>query len=195
MSFQKEIEALHPTANEIAHRRWIYVPYDRFTDRVGPVSEQSAHETGIVIVESTAKALRRPYHKKKLVVLISNMRHFALEQQARGVSVLYHFSPTSHGQALLDLQRRQIALNTTCHRIQLCIGDDSSVAAQRDTFRPSGGSFIEQGIECRDHHSHSPIFDAMALRNTSLEPEKKLAAILSAISPDAGQLSCNPRPP
>lgn len=105
LTFRRQLEVANPSAQEIAHRRWIYVPYDRFTDRVGPITEQSARDTGIVMVESTAKALRRPYHKKKLVVLISNMRHFAMEQQARGVSVLYHFSPYSHGQALLELQR------------------------------------------------------------------------------------------
>ncbi len=90
------------------------MPYDRFTDRVGPLTEQAAADTGIVIVESTAKALRRPYHKKKLVVLISNMRHFAMEQQARGVSVLYHFSDSSHGQALIDLQRSHHLPDLTC---------------------------------------------------------------------------------
>ena len=100
-AFRKQVDAAHPTAGDIANRRWIYVPYDRFTDRVGPLTEQPAADTGIVIVESTAKAFRRPYHKKKLIVLISNMRHFALEQQAKGISVLYHFSPLSHGQALL----------------------------------------------------------------------------------------------
>jgi deoxyribodipyrimidine photolyase-related protein len=104
-SFERQVEDFYPSGREIARRRWIYVPYDRFTDRVGPIAEQAAADTGIVIVESTAKALRRPYHKKKLVVLISNMRHFALEQQARGVAVLYHFSPKSHGQALLELQQ------------------------------------------------------------------------------------------
>jgi len=102
--FASQIEAADPTARDIQSRRWIYIPYDRFTDRVGPLTEQSADQTGIVIVESTAKAHRRPYHKKKLVLLISNMRHFALEQAARGVSVLYHFSPLSHGQALRLLQ-------------------------------------------------------------------------------------------
>src|SRR6201996_8015811 len=106
LSFAKQIKAAHPSAKDLAHRRWIYVPYDRYTDRAGPIPEQPVADTGIVIVESTAKALRRPYHKKKLVVLISNMRHFALEQQARGVSVLYHFSPTSHGHALVELQRK-----------------------------------------------------------------------------------------
>ncbi len=99
------IESAQPSAADLRNRRWIYVPYDRFTDRTGPLAEQTAADTGIVIVESTAKIHRRPYHKKKLVVLIANMRHFALEQAARGVCVLYHFSPGSHGQALLELQR------------------------------------------------------------------------------------------
>jgi deoxyribodipyrimidine photolyase-related protein len=114
MTFRSEIENARPTAEDIAHRRWMYVPYDRYTDRVGPISEQAAADTGIVMVESTAKALRRPYHKKKLVVLISNMRHFALEQAARGVAVLYHFSPLSHGQALLELQRSRGLPALTC---------------------------------------------------------------------------------
>lgn len=113
-TFQREVEAAFPSAKDIAHRRWIYVPYDRFTDRVGPLAEQDPSDTGIVLVESTAKALRRPYHKKKLIVLISNMRHFALEQQARGVSVLYHFSASSQGQALLELQRSHHLPALTC---------------------------------------------------------------------------------
>jgi deoxyribodipyrimidine photolyase-related protein len=113
-AFAKQIEAAGPTAKDITNRRWIYVPYDRYTDRVGPLAEQAASDTGVVIVESTAKALRRPYHKKKLIVLISNMRHFALEQQAKGVSVLYHFSDLSHGQALLELQRQRDLPTLTC---------------------------------------------------------------------------------
>jgi deoxyribodipyrimidine photolyase-related protein len=112
--FQKQIAAAAPTAKDIATRRWIFVPYDRFTDRVGPLAEQAPAQTGIVIVESTAKALRRPYHKKKLVVLISNMRHFALEQAAKGVSVLYHFSPESHGTALRKLQVERKLPALTC---------------------------------------------------------------------------------
>ena len=105
--FAKQTAAFAPKAADIPKRRWIYVPYDRYTDRTGPLAEQAAEQTGIVVVESTAQALRRPYHKKKLVVLISNMRHFALEQGARGVKVLYHFSPESHGQALRKLQQER----------------------------------------------------------------------------------------
>jgi deoxyribodipyrimidine photolyase-related protein len=113
-TFQQQIAQHAPDAAEIKQRRWIYVPYDRFTDRTGPLTEQPANETGIVIVESTAKALRRPYHKKKLVVLISNMRHFALEQAAKGVSVVYHASPDSHGTALLGLQHKRKLPPLTC---------------------------------------------------------------------------------
>lgn len=103
--FEKAIQGAYPSGAEIRNRRWVYVPYDRFTDRVGPLTEQAAADTGIAIVESVAKALRRPYHKRKLALLISNMRHFALEQARRGVAVLYQFSDRSHGQALVDLQR------------------------------------------------------------------------------------------
>ena len=112
--FRDQLKVDHVTAKQLAHRRWIYVPYDRYTDRVGPLTEQAPEDGGIVIVESTAKALRRPYHKKKLIVLISNMRHFALEQQAKGVAVLYHFSPLSHGQALLKLQAERGLPPLTC---------------------------------------------------------------------------------
>ncbi len=83
-------------------------------DRVGPLAEQPAADTGIVLVESSAKASRRPYHKKKLVVLVSNMRHFALEQQARGVAVVYGFSRLSHGEALLELQQSYQLPVLTC---------------------------------------------------------------------------------
>ena len=103
--FERRLAPAYPSPKDLKSRRWIYIPYDRFTDRTGPLTEQPANKTGIVIVESTAKAHRRPYHKKKLVLLISNMRHFALEQAARGCKVIYHFSPESHPQALLKLQR------------------------------------------------------------------------------------------
>ncbi len=102
--FLDQISALAPTAEEIPRLRPVYLPYDRFTDRVGPLASLAPQETLLLIVESTAKAHRRPYHKKKLILLISNMRHFALEQAARGVRVLYHLSPLSHGQALRQLQ-------------------------------------------------------------------------------------------
>jgi deoxyribodipyrimidine photolyase-related protein len=156
--FQKLIAQHAPKAADLANRRWIYVPYDRFTDRTGPLTEQPAIETGIVIVESTAKALRRPYHKKKLVVLISNMRHFALEQAAKGVSVLYHFSPNSHGTALAELQRARKLPALTCmtpaerelrldlaqainHGLKLEFVADTTWASQTEDFHKVYGGY------------------------------------------------------
>ena len=105
--FADQIAVAAPSAADLRTRRWIYVPYDRDTDRTGPLAGWEPAETGIVLVEASAKPLRRPYHKKKLVVLISNMRHFALEQAARGVKVLYVFSRESHGAALLKVQQEK----------------------------------------------------------------------------------------
>lgn len=70
-------------------RRWLYVPYDQLSDRIGPLSREPASELGIVLVESPWKASRRRYHKQKLFTVLANQRQFALEQAARGVAVRY----------------------------------------------------------------------------------------------------------
>jgi deoxyribodipyrimidine photolyase-related protein len=158
MSFRTQIAPAFPTPADLHTRRWIYIPYDRYTDRTGPLTEQPPADTGIVIVESTAKALRRPYHKKKLVLLLSNMRHFALEQAARGVAVLYHWSPQSHGQALTQLQQqhdlppltvmqpaeRELRLDLAeaqRHGLQLHLVEDTTWASQLSDFTHVYGPF------------------------------------------------------
>jgi (6-4)DNA photolyase len=71
------------------NRNWIYLPYDQLSDQIGPLSRQDPESLGIVLVENRWKARRRPYHKQKLALILSNMRHFALEQARRGVAVEY----------------------------------------------------------------------------------------------------------
>ena len=68
-------------------RRWLYIPYDQLTDRIGPLSNEDPHELGIILIECPAKAARRPYHKQKLALVLANQRRFALEQAERGVAV------------------------------------------------------------------------------------------------------------
>ena len=70
-------------------RRWIFVPEDQLSDDIGPISRSDPREIGIILIESHWKAARRPYHKQKLALLWSNLRHFAIEQASRGVSVRY----------------------------------------------------------------------------------------------------------
>lgn len=69
------------------NRRWLFVPYDQLTDRIGPLSREDPRHLGIVLVENPWKAARRPYHKQKLALILANLRHFAIEQAQRGVAV------------------------------------------------------------------------------------------------------------
>ncbi len=70
-------------------RRWVFVPYDQLSDEIGPLASWSPSETGIVLVENAWKAGQRPYHRQKLALTLANIRHFALEQAARGVAVRF----------------------------------------------------------------------------------------------------------
>lgn len=77
-------------------RRWIYVPYDQMSDAVGPLSREDPATLGILLIETSWKGNRRPYHKQKLALILANSRHFALEQAARGVAVRYVFASTPY---------------------------------------------------------------------------------------------------
>ena len=95
--FQTELRA---RAVDPAGRRWIFVPYDQLTDRLGPLSRESPEELGIVVVESPAKGRLRPYHRQKLALVLANLRHFALEQASRGVAVRHVVSPGDYAEGL-----------------------------------------------------------------------------------------------
>ncbi|MBL9027094.1 MAG: cryptochrome/photolyase family protein [Myxococcales bacterium] len=83
-------------------RRWLFVPYDQLSDEIGPLSREDPKELGIVVVECPEKAARRPYHKQKLALVLTNLRHFAIEQAARGVAVR-HVVGVSYAAALEGL--------------------------------------------------------------------------------------------
>jgi deoxyribodipyrimidine photolyase-related protein len=82
--FYKELALKQPKAEG---RRWLFVPYDQLTDTVGPLSREDPKSLGIVLVENAWKGDRRPYHKQKLALILTNIRHFALEQAERGIAV------------------------------------------------------------------------------------------------------------
>ncbi|MDZ7266926.1 MAG: cryptochrome/photolyase family protein [candidate division KSB1 bacterium] len=86
-----------------ANRRWLFVPYDQLTAEIGPLSREHPRELGIVLIENTWKAGRRPYHKQKLALLLANLRHFALEQAARGVAVRHLVTAAPYREALRSL--------------------------------------------------------------------------------------------
>ena len=79
--------------------------YDQLSDKIGPLARSTPEELGVVLVESAWKAGQRPYHRHKLALLLSNMRHFALEQAARGVRVRYVTTDAPY----VDVLRREAA--------------------------------------------------------------------------------------
>ena len=96
-AFTRALEDRNP---DPAGRRWLFVPYDQLSDAMGPLSREAPEELGIVVVETLWKGRRRPYHRQKLALLLANLRHFALEQAARGVAVRHVTGEGSYAQLL-----------------------------------------------------------------------------------------------
>jgi deoxyribodipyrimidine photolyase-related protein len=90
--FKRQLDALTPKGSE-RNRNWLFVPYDQLTCEFGPLAREAPGTLGIILVESPEKASRRPYHKQKLALVLTNLRHFALEQAARGVRVKHLVGP------------------------------------------------------------------------------------------------------
>jgi deoxyribodipyrimidine photolyase-related protein len=86
-------------------RRWLFVPPDQLSDRIGPLSREDPGDLGIILIESPWKAARRPYHRQKLALVLTNLRHFALEQAERGVAVRHLVSWGPYRTALDPLTR------------------------------------------------------------------------------------------
>lgn len=94
--FQRRLAAQRPAGA----RRWLFVPYDQLTDELGPLAREEPGALGIVLVESARKGSTRPYHRQKLALVLANLRHFALEQAARGVAVRHVATEGSYADAL-----------------------------------------------------------------------------------------------
>ncbi len=95
---------------DLSGRRWVFVAYDQLTAAVGPLADIPVRELGIVLVEAPQKASHRPYHRQKLATVLANLRHFALEQAARGVAVHHVVSPGSYADALSALPASMLPL-------------------------------------------------------------------------------------
>lgn len=104
MTFFAQISAFRPTPRR-PPTRWVFLPYDQLRPD-HPLLEGDPRETGLIFIESSAKPARRPYHKQKLVLLLSAMRHHALSLAQRGHPVLYRFSDRWYDAALTDIQVR-----------------------------------------------------------------------------------------
>jgi deoxyribodipyrimidine photolyase-related protein len=86
-------------------RRWVLVLYDQLRPE-HPLLSGPPGETGVLYVETAAKPARRPYHKQKLALLLSAMRHDALARARAGHPVLYRFSEAWYDGALAEARER-----------------------------------------------------------------------------------------
>ncbi|MEC7110995.1 MAG: cryptochrome/photolyase family protein, partial [Candidatus Thermoplasmatota archaeon] len=71
--------------------RWCYVHVDQLNLDVGPwrpTPERPRSAIGLVLIETSWKARQRPYHQQKLALVLTNLRHFALEAQEAGHPVI-----------------------------------------------------------------------------------------------------------
>lgn len=92
--FRNALERIQGRSKSLPRRSWLFVPYDQLSDEVGPLCREEPSTLGILLVECPNKAERRPYHRQKLALVLTNIRHFALEQAARGVFVKHVVAPS-----------------------------------------------------------------------------------------------------
>ncbi len=100
------LKLLRERQTDPAHRRWLFISYDQLSAAIGPLSREDPSTLGIVLIENTWKASLRPYHKQKLALVIANLRHFALEQAARGVAVEHLYTDGPYHLALQQVAKR-----------------------------------------------------------------------------------------
>jgi deoxyribodipyrimidine photolyase-related protein len=94
-AFTRRLAALN--ANTATPQRYVFVAYDQLHDAFVP------DDAGVVVVECPDKAGRRPYHRQKLALVLTNVRHFALEQAGRGRRVRHVVSEGDYALALQEV--------------------------------------------------------------------------------------------
>lgn len=92
--FLKHIDLNIARPNLEEHKKAVFILHDQLNIDAWPkwVKEEKPL---LIFIESKGKGSSLPYHKKKLVYLLSAMRHFALEQYEDGFPVFY-YSTKSH---------------------------------------------------------------------------------------------------
>jgi len=82
---------------------WYFVAYDQLNHDIFPWSNGDRTNNGLILIESKAKGNSLNYHKQKLALLLSNMRHFAKEAEDLGHPVMYRFTDGNYHDELTKL--------------------------------------------------------------------------------------------
>ncbi|WCL49893.1 cryptochrome/photolyase family protein [Leptospira sp. GIMC2001] len=127
MAFYREIHKYKPQDTK-SIKRWVFVLYDQLSwlnplltpsDSIAtPGDSIVREEICLVFIETSAKPSKRSYHKQKLVMLLSSMRHFALEAAELGYSIIYHFDQVGYANGLNSIAKLYQISAFDCLEIQ-----------------------------------------------------------------------------
>ena len=59
--------------------KWFFVCYDQLNHDIFPWASSNRDKIGLIFIESLEKGNSLNFHKQKLALILSNMRHFAKE--------------------------------------------------------------------------------------------------------------------
>lgn len=99
-------------------RKWIFVCFDQLSWENQLLAGSTPESTHLIFVETESKPRRRPYHKQKLVLLLSAMRHFAEEARNRGFLVHYVHHPDGYKPPLEKFRNENRVPEIHCLEIQ-----------------------------------------------------------------------------
>jgi deoxyribodipyrimidine photolyase-related protein len=78
----------------------VWIIGDQLTPEISSLSGLKPNDCVVLMIESLEHAQRLPFHKQKLVLIWSAMRHFAEELRGLGYTIDYHSSAPNSKQAL-----------------------------------------------------------------------------------------------
>ena len=94
-------------------KEWHFVAYDQLNAHLFP-DYKTPQDLGLIFVETKWKPKQIPYHKQKLVLLLSNMRNFALEMQEIGHPVIYLQSESDYSSTLMPVAEQKGSSQQLC---------------------------------------------------------------------------------
>lgn len=102
MSFYHEIRKFLPNKTP---ENYVWVLYDQLSIFHPILKTSIPQKTCLIFIETSQKPKLRPYHKQKLTLLLSSMRHFALEKAEEGFSILYQYSERTYAETIQDIRK------------------------------------------------------------------------------------------
>lgn len=87
-----------------SNKKWVFVCFDQLSWENSLLKKSNPKDTNLIFIETESKPKKRPYHKQKLVLLLSAMRHFAKEAKEKGYTVHYIHHPLGYKEGLQKLK-------------------------------------------------------------------------------------------